>query len=404
MSSKTKHLLITQIELNQYAGSEIVTLELAEQALLEGFEVSILTNYYGEPISREFPDGINVYSPDNIPALDNFSHIWVHHNFIPLEIFEYIENDNALPVIAFHHMSPFIPIEAPFFPNIERSIAKFVYFNSEETMQSNSSILGEKVGSVLGNPAPDNFLLKDNKRQIQDRSKPLIGIISNHPPDELVCALDDAKAKSKLDYKLIGSKGEYVRVNGDILLQYDAIVTIGKTVQYCILSNVPVYCYDHFGGPGFLDLDNFEKVASLNFSGRGYSKKSKDQISLELINNLSDARRNMIMIRDRYKDKYILSKSLREFFQADDGIQIANHIEPNSVEGARKVVMSLTNISRSIAYYKDKESDYQLQIKKVQDIQSNYSSLKERYDNITFNQLINRRLLGLKRRLRRFYN
>lgn len=54
----------------------------------------------------------------------------------------------------------------------------------------------------------------------------------------------------------------------EILHNCGVVITIGKTVQMAILANRPVYCYDHFGGPGWLTDQNYEGAVALNFSGR----------------------------------------------------------------------------------------------------------------------------------------
>lgn len=40
---------------------------------------------------------------------------------------------------------------------------------------------------------------------------------------------------------------EYKSITLEILSQYDVAITIGKTVQYCLVMGVPVYVYDKFG-------------------------------------------------------------------------------------------------------------------------------------------------------------
>ena len=46
------------------------------------------------------------------------------------------------------------------------------------------------------------------------------------------------------------------------------MVPFGKPVQYAFACGVPVFCYDHFGGPGYLSAESFEAAESRNFSGR----------------------------------------------------------------------------------------------------------------------------------------
>jgi len=66
-------------------------------------------------------------------------------------------------------------------------------------------------------------------------------------------------------------------------LNYDIIITIGKTVQYCIAIAKSVYVYDYMGGAGFLAEDNFATNEFYNFSGRPFRKKTTQEIFNDLL-------------------------------------------------------------------------------------------------------------------------
>lgn len=85
---------------------------------------------------------------------------------------------------------------------------------------------------------------------------------------------------------IIGEQGVVREVTPDLISQYDCVFTIGKTVQYCMISSTPVYVYDRFGGFGYLDAENFEKCAYANFSGRGGITKSSEEIASEIIKGI----------------------------------------------------------------------------------------------------------------------
>jgi hypothetical protein len=69
-------------------------------------------------------------------------------------------------------------------------------------------------------------------------------------------------------------------------------VTIGKTVQYALVAGVPVYCYDTFGGPGWLSPENVEAAAANHFSGAGSAKRDAATIAAELVEGWDRARRD----------------------------------------------------------------------------------------------------------------
>ena len=51
---------------------------------------------------------------------------------------------------------------------------------------------------------------------------------------------------------------------------------------------IPVYVYDIHGGEGYLTLENIEKNRSKNFSGRGFSKKTAEEIFNEITQNFEE--------------------------------------------------------------------------------------------------------------------
>ena len=66
------------------------------------------------------------------------------------------------------------------------------------------------------------------------------------------------------------------------LQQYDLVITIGRTVPRCLAMGVPVYVYDYLGGPGYLTESNFNLAERNNFSGRGFQKKTSDELFEEI--------------------------------------------------------------------------------------------------------------------------
>ena len=76
----------------------------------------------------------------------------------------------------------------------------------------------------------------------------------------------------------------------EVLAPYDAVVTIGKTVQYALSMGIPAYVYDHFGGVGWLDEDSLEPELHWAFSGqrtdRGDELLLDEDASLRVVGDL----------------------------------------------------------------------------------------------------------------------
>ena len=93
-----------------------------------------------------------------------------------------------------------------------------------------------------------------------------IAIVSNHIPSELRSLSEYADDDVVVD--CLGFEGTSVDITPELLTEYDLAITLGRTVQYCLAAGVPCYCYDRFGGPGYMDEGSIHHHAEYNFSGR----------------------------------------------------------------------------------------------------------------------------------------
>lgn len=311
-------VLITQGELVNYAGSEIVTLELAEHFHSLGVKVHILANFIDRPIQPEFTKlkGLTLHTTADTIDFESLDLIWIHHQLIPPVMVSLAEAGKLKAKVIFHHMSPFHPLEFSFSARIEKELADAILFNSPETKRAIEEPLQslDFTGHVFGNPAPDSF--KASTREVQHaKSLSRILIVSNHIPPEVLDAVKILKRTAKVSVKIYGGQGGFKRVTKQGLKKHDVVITIGKTVQYGLLAGVPVYCYDHFGGPGYLTKKNFELAADLNFSGRGFEKKSAELIADELLSEYEQAKKFARYAHKNHIQKYLLSKQVETVFE-----------------------------------------------------------------------------------------
>jgi hypothetical protein len=171
--------------------------------------------------------------------------------------------------IVFNHMSRYIADEWPRLASYEMALADRVLCNSEETRRVLVS-RGLRQVELFQNPAP---LCWGEMRHVSMGTRGLN--VSNHPPEELM----------SLDLDRVGGKNGgtgQVRLTPGLLTSYPFVVCNGKTVVYALRAGVPVYLYDMFGGPGWLTEENFARAEEFNFSGRGFSRKTTDEIRAEL--------------------------------------------------------------------------------------------------------------------------
>jgi O-antigen biosynthesis protein len=283
-------LLLTTHHLTNYGGSELVTLDLANEFKQIGWDVIVATFQLGGEIEKDFKtSGVEIFNVlnDPLPQVE-FDLVWSHH--YPVLIKCLIEDSITTKSLILSSLSPYEPLEAiPFF----HTQADLILCNSDETRQEiikdeNYNNFDESKLFVFKNSVPFNWFNLSLDRKGLELKK--VAIISNHPPIEILEAINILKTKG-IDADLIGIHGTPKLVNIDLLTSYDAIVTIGRTTQHCMALNIPVFCYDRFGGPGWLTPANFQLAEWFNYSGRCcHQKISSQQIVTELIEGFSKAK------------------------------------------------------------------------------------------------------------------
>jgi hypothetical protein len=216
---------------------------------------------------------------------------WIHHQLIPEPI---LRNRDSTTVI-FNHMSGAHPLEYPFSVSVVRAIASLVVFNAKEILdlQASTGILegiDNNRRAVFGNPAPDAFHV-ENPRPRKSLSKLLV--VSNHIPPELLAAIDIIRARGTVEVDVLGleshKSARIEQVVPSTIASADAVVTIGKTVQYSIAGGAPVYLYDKFGGPGWLTGAVLQQAQEFNFSGRSFGDKTAEEIATEIVHGFESA-------------------------------------------------------------------------------------------------------------------
>lgn len=280
---KTKILILNSF-LRAYTGSEIVTLDLAKTFKKLGFEVSVATFELSNPLYNKFQEsGLDVQIIYTLSSNIEYDLIWAHH-FTTIEYCIFEKNISAKKII-FSSLSSYLPLESP--PLIMDKISLFLA-NSAETKDNLSKNYGipDKYIRIFPNPVSEDFFSFEKEL---NRELNYIAIISNHIPTEILNTIPMLKNKNiHVDVYGLGFKEELI--TPEILLKYDAIITIGKTVQYSLSLGIPVYCYDIWGGVGWLTQENIEVAENYNFSGRETKNKKKEPIQIlnELISYSKD--------------------------------------------------------------------------------------------------------------------
>lgn len=115
--------------------------------------------------------------------------------------------------------------------------------------------------------------------------------------------------------------------------QYDVVISIGRTVQCCFAHGVPVYCYDHFGGPGYIDPQLADKHGECNYSGRSDAHiRTAHELKEDIVSGFCDAVRNLDFLKQYAQKKFSFDTLFESLF---------NEIESlNPLTGKDKLVFS----------------------------------------------------------------
>lgn len=279
-----KFLLVTH-HLANWSGSELVTVELAEELQSSGHEVDVFAAYFDNQFIETFKArSVRFYtSIDDLPLLSHYDIVYCQHSMLG-RIYLRQPDDVVLgdkrPFVIYNHLSPYERFEKPAGLS-EALMAGLILANSPETANSIRAF-GEGFASVtvMPNPAPKSFA-RIQRQRMPGRLERLL-VVSNHLPPEASQAMD-LLISSGVDVRHIGLQQEARRLLPQDIGDADAVMTIGKTVQYALRAGCPTYIYDHFAGPGWLTPENFEIAESVNFSGRDSRQhKTAEQIVEEL--------------------------------------------------------------------------------------------------------------------------
>lgn len=311
-----RKILMMTNHLFQWAGSELVVLELAEMFQSEGKSVVIFANDIDSKfISQNIPDGIYVTNKREEIKIHDFDLVYCQHQVLTLFLDQLLSlsESQVQPRIVYGHLSPYERLEFPG-AAVEWYYADKVICNSFETYLKMVDFgLEESRMVVFPNPAPDDFFdvpLKSGK------PKGLLAI-SNHFPKEVRTALRILERKG---IRVTRRGNQYVnqRITPYDMAQHDIVLSIGKSVQYAIASRRPVYNYDQFGGPGWIDSKNLKNAEQFNFSGRCVGwRKSAEDIVAEILSRMEDID-EMSSFYSEVRNDFRLSIQAKKIFMSDE--------------------------------------------------------------------------------------
>lgn len=331
-----KQALVLTNHLRAWAGSEILALEVAD-ILSKKFQVTVCANVISKDIYTLYAN-TNISITENPAELDirDFDFIWSQHLVLPLcKGFDCLEQfSGSLNSI---HLSPYEPFELAALA-FTRDIGANIVANSTETSDRILELLKRNTQvENLNNAAPNKFF--EQNKSVSKKSRPeKICVVSNHIPHELSMALKQLRKQGIIVTEFGAKRKNYRRLSKEDIENHDVIVSIGKTVQYGILSRKPVFCYDRFGGPGYITSSNIFGALTYNFSGRCCNRVlTADDLRKEILDGFESCNEVVNSLADTYRHKF----SLEEF--------IGKLLMKNTILNANTVALGpITEIAKII--------------------------------------------------------
>lgn len=309
-----KQAIVAISRLTEYGGSEISSFEIAQALRNLGYQVKLVALEIGEPFIGELElaqfDYLDVSKQPDLIRDQQVELLWVSHHVIAYSLLLKF-NLNA-KISVYSSLSYFEPLEAP--PLSGLGFSKYLA-NSIENYNyvcQNYPALAEKF-TVFPNSCPKEYfdIYESRKTVISQRNLSSLLVVSNHVVPEVAEMITLLRDRGYV-VDLIGVQGVVKKITANILAKYSAVFSIGKTVQYALACGTPIFCYDHYGGPGWINLDNFSSASEKNFSGRCTPfRLSAHQLVDRIINGFEIALLNVERLNELAKNEFDLEANLR---------------------------------------------------------------------------------------------
>lgn len=301
------NILLTNHFIINYSGSELVIFDLARYFVGRGDHVYLASFEIRGSIKGHF-DSLNVSWVDLALPLDHlarieFDLIWGHH----FTTFDAIFSSGHIhsKAVVFSSLSPFEPLEAP--PLYTEYIDLFIA-NSVETRNALISvgITPERI-QIFPNSISSSYLDKEMRPLVSPNR---IAFVSNHMPIEVQ---DAARLLSfdGISSVLYGINHTVEYITPELLSEFDVVVTIGRTVVPALAVGSLVYCYDRFGGPGYITRSNFECAYETNFSGRCSPRHlTGSEIAQEVRQNYLQPSHDRTILRELIRRSHVFETNM----------------------------------------------------------------------------------------------
>lgn len=278
-----KKVLLTNAYCFGYSGSELDTLDVANYFLDNGYIVDIFALKVGKPLINEIDKRIRIITLANKDDFyDKYDVLWAHH--YPIVDYLLFSTNIKFDYVHYVCLSSFEMLEQIPMYYEKFNLTSVMSYNTRMKLANENPLYKEEKINIFSNYAKKNFFSYKAKNY---KNLKKIAIVSNHVPSELV-EVSEMLRKDGIVVDIYGIGYTYVKVDSNVLSNYDLIISIGRTCFFSLAMGIPTYIYDRFGGVGYVTKDNILKCFQGNFVCMLDSKKvSKDKLYFDIINNYS---------------------------------------------------------------------------------------------------------------------
>tara|TARA_R110002051_G_scaffold1381_2_gene7871 strand:+ start:15157 stop:16995 length:1839 start_codon:yes stop_codon:yes gene_type:complete len=298
-----------------------MVLDFTQELIKQSHEIVIVTREYSYPIQSCF-SGLDVKVFVGSLPHELYEKFDLAIAFHPFTIKALLKNGFKPKKLIYFSLGPSEPFETP--PVINKGVFGLGCFNSQETFEHylNHGYVCKDDSLVFPNSVADSFFCDVPTKALPTKISK-VAIITNHS-SSLHTELKKLLSLSEISITFLGRTefGNSRLITPQLLLGFDLVVTMGRSVQHCMALGVPVFLYDKFGGCGFLNKDNYLAEERFNYSGRASRRQlTADEIVKELKNGFTQSQYDIEFFKELAKNKYSLNKNLNQLLKRVEDIE-----------------------------------------------------------------------------------
>jgi len=358
------NILLTNIELSNYAGTQKNVRDIAVSLKKRGHSVEIYSPYLGEISTEISQKGINVTDD---PATLKLTPDLIHaHHYIPT--MEVISLYPDVPVIYFLHDRTHIIDVPPQISTIVHYVA--VDYNCLDRLLTDLRIPESSTDVLLNYVDIDCFRLRNTFSE-----KPLKALVfsnyANHK--NYFATIKQACKNTGIELDGIGAGLEIFQKNPELILHnYDIVFAKAKAAIEALATGASVILCDFRGLGGMVNPTNFEYLRKFNFGMRTLT----ENIQVDLLENeirkynphLSKETANLIR-KEANLSNYIdqLEKKYKEVLHKfHAGEYLLNRQEDERIISEYLSIKTLAVNNDHLNPYKKENNRLRLELKKMQ--------------------------------------